>query len=586
MNYKYIIAISILSTFFPAFSQKMTEWQDQQVNEINRLPMRAAFFPYNEKSINCNYIPEKSDNYLSLNGNWKFNWVKDADLRPKEFFKPEYDDKDWDFISMPGLWELKGYGDPVYVNIGYAWKNDFKNNPPFVPIKNNHVGSYRRELYIPADWSGKDIIAHFGSVTSNLYLWINGQFVGYSEDSKLEPEFDITKYIVPGKENTFAFQVFRWCDGTYLEDQDFWRLSGVARDSYLYSRPKDVQLKDIRVTPDLSNNYSTGILNINMDIKGEPEVLLELVDKEGNIISKASSKGGGKKSLAIEVENPDNWTAETPDLYTLTITLSKNGQIKEVIPIKVGFRKVEMKDGLLCLNGRPLIIKGVNRHELDPDGGYVVTRDDMLRDLEIMKRNNINAVRTSHYPNDNMWYDLCDSVGIYVVAEANLESHGMGYGNETLAKDKEWLKAHLERNQRNIARNFNHPSIIIWSMGNEAGDGENFKTVYEWIKNEDPSRPVQYERAELNEWTDIFCPMYATPDMVEEYSHNKESYRPVIQCEYNHVMGNSGGGFKEYMDLTRRDILNQGGFIWDFADQGLRGYNSRGKMIFKYGGGL
>ena len=566
------------------FAQNFQEWRDQNVNEVNRLPMHTSFFPYSTHEGAMKNNPKNQSNYLSLNGDWKFNWVENADQRPVDFFEVDFNDKGWGEMPVPGMWELNGYGDPLYVNIGYAWRNDYKNNPPYVPEEKNHVGSYRKIIEVPEDWTGKDIIAHFGSVTSNIYLWVNGQFAGYSEDSKLEPEFNITEYVKPGEGNTLAFQVFRWNDGTYLEDQDFWRLSGVARDSYLYARPQESQLQDIRVTTDLVNGYKDGVLDINLQIKGDATVDLVLYAPDGKTVAKASASGSGEKETKIKVSNPEKWTAETPSLYTLTATLMKDGKVLEVVPLKVGFRKVEIKNRQLMVNGKPIIIKGVNRHELDPDNGYVVSRERMLQDLKIMKENNINAVRTSHYPNDVMWYDLCDSVGIYVVAEANLESHGMGYEKETLATNPDWLQAHLQRNQRNVARNFNHPSVIIWSMGNEAGNGENFKNVYDWIKAEDPSRPVQYEQAINTEWTDIICPMYARPEWVKAYSENPESYRPVIQCEYNHVMGNSGGGFKEYMDLTREFPLNQGGFIWDFVDQGLRGNGRNGEMIYTYGG--
>ncbi len=578
------IATLLAAGGMTASAQSMTEWQDQKVNELNRLPMRAAFYPYTSADAAKTATPGADSNYMSLNGTWKFNWVADADQRPTDFFRKDFNDKSWASMPVPGIWELHGYGDPQYVNIGYGWRNDFANNPPEVPVSKNHVGSYRRTIKIPADWAGRDIIAHFGSVTSNMYLWVNGKFVGYSEDSKLEPEFDLTKYLVPGKENTIAFQVFRWCDGTYLEDQDFWRLSGVARDSYLYTRPRGARLNDIRVTPDLINDYTDGVLSIDLDLKGAPEVQLSLTAPDGTEVAATTVKGSGSQSAQLHVDNPLKWTAETPALYTLTATVTKGGKTLEVVPVKVGFRKVEIKDRQLHVNGKPVIIKGVDRHELDPDGGYVVSRERMLQDLRIMKENNINAVRTSHYPNDNTWYDLCDSVGIYVVAEANLESHGMGYGPETLALRPEWLLAHMQRNERNIARNINHPSVIIWSMGNEAGDGPNFEKVYARIKEMDPSRPVQYERAGLNPWTDIFCPMYGSPDWIEKYSANEKSDRPIIQCEYNHVMGNSGGGFKEYMDLTRKYPINQGGFIWDFVDQGLRSTGTNGKMIYAYGG--
>ena len=564
---------TLLSVLFGALAlsapaQTFREWQDQNLNEVNRLPMRATLRPEGQPR-------------LSLNGPWKFNWVENLDQRPTDFFLPDFDDRGWGEIPVPGNWELNGYGDPQYVNIGYAWRNDFRNNPPEVPTAKNHVGSYRRTVTVPADWAGKDIVAHLGSVTSNVYLWVNGKFVGYSEDSKLEPEFDVTRYLKPGQENLIAMQVFRWNDGTYLEDQDYWRLSGTARDFYLYARPRGARLEDIRVTPDLTDNYKNGRLDIALTLKGKPTVELTLTDPDGREVASTTAKGA---HATLEVADPLKWTAETPNLYTLTATVKDGSRLVERIPLKVGFRKVEMKNKQLLVNGQPVLIKGVDRHEIDPDGGYVVSRERMLQDLKIMKEHNINALRMSHYPNDVAMYELCDSVGIYVVAEANLESHGMGYGPETLALRPEWEKAHLERNMRNVARNFNHPSVIIWSMGNEAGDGPNFEKVYAAIKAEDPSRPVQYERAGLNAWTDIYCPMYASPDWVEQYSNNPESYRPIIQCEYNHVMGNSGGGFKEYMDLTRRDPLNQGGFIWDFVDQSLRKTDAEGREIYAYGG--
>jgi beta-galactosidase len=465
------------------------------------------------------------------------------------------------------------------VNIGYAWRNDYQSNPPTVPTAKNHVGSYRRTITIPVDWKGQDVIAHFGSVTSNIYLWVNGRFVGYSEDSKLEREFDVTSYVHPG-ENQISFQVFRWCDGTYLEDQDFWRLSGVARDSYLYARPK-ARVADIRVTPDLDAAYTDGTLRVALTTVGSPTVKLTLLAPDGSeIASQTAQKGAATFSVA----NVEKWSAETPTLYTLRVDATKGGKTTESFDVKVGFRKVEIKNAQLLVNGQPILIKGVDRHELDPDGGYVVSRERMLQDLQIMKKYNINAVRTSHYPNDDLWYQLCDSVGIYVVAEANLESHGMGYGSETLAIRPEWAQAHLERNQRNVQRNYNHPSVIIWSLGNEAGDGENFEKCYDWIKQEDSSRPVQYERAGLNRWTDIYCPMYLSQKGCEDYAINPNLDRPLIQCEYAHAMGNSGGGFAEYLDLIRKYPNYQGGFIWDFVDQGLRSKDSRGRMIYAYGG--
>jgi beta-galactosidase len=548
----------------------MTEWQNQKVNQVNRLPMHTAFTPHNQQV--------KTDR-VSLNGTWRFLWVENADERPTNFFRTDFNDASWATMPVPGMWELNGYGDPIYVNIGYAWRNDYQSNPPTVPTAKNHVGSYRRTITIPADWKGQDVIAHFGSVTSNIYLWVNGRFVGYSEDSKLEREFDVTSYVHPG-ENQISFQVFRWCDGTYLEDQDFWRLSGVARDSYLYARPK-ARVADIRVTPDLDAAYTDGTLRVALTTVGSPTVKLTLLAPDGSeIASQTAQKGAATFSVA----NVEKWSAETPTLYTLRVDATKGGKTTESFDVKVGFRKVEIKNAQLLVNGQPILIKGVDRHELDPDGGYVVSRERMLQDLQIMKKYNINAVRTSHYPNDDLWYQLCDSVGIYVVAEANLESHGMGYGNETLAIRPEWAQAHLERNQRNVQRNYNHPSVIIWSLGNEAGDGENFEKCYDWIKQEDSSRPVQYERAGLNRWTDIYCPMYLSQKGCEDYAINPNLDRPLIQCEYAHAMGNSGGGFAEYLDLIRKYPNYQGGFIWDFVDQGLRSTDSRGRMIYAYGG--
>ena len=483
------------------------EWKNPEINAVNRAPMHTNYFAYSSSEEAAKADKENSSNFLTLNGIWNFNWVKDADARPTDFYRTDYNDKGWGQMKVPGVWEMNGYGDPIYVNVGYAWRNQYKNNPPFVPIENNHVGSYRKEIIIPAEWSGKEIFAHFGSVTSNMYLWVNGKYVGYSEDSKLEAEFNLTNYLKPGK-NLIAFQVFRWCDGTYLEDQDFFRYSGVGRDCYLYSRNKKY-IQDIRVTPDLDANYTNGTLDIALNLNGSGTVELNLADPTGKNVATAQVSGNGKKSVGMNVDNPAKWTAETPNLYTLTATLkSGNNTTLEVIPVKIGFRKIELKGGQILVNGQPVLFKGADRHEIDPDGGYVVSRERMLQDILRMKQLNINAVRTCHYPDDNLWYDLCDQYGIYVVAEANVESHGMGYGKETLAKNPSYKKAHLERNQRNVQRGYNHPSIIFWSLGNEAGYGPNFEQCYTWIKNEDKTRAVQYEQAGTNQFTDIFCPMY------------------------------------------------------------------------------
>ena len=561
-----------------AGAQTFQEWRNPEINAVNRAPMHTNYFAFENADAAKKADKKQSTNYMTLNGTWKFNWVKDADSRPTDFWKTGFNDKGWDDLQVPAVWELNGYGDPIYVNVGYAWRNQFQNNPPEVPTENNHVGSYRREIVVPASWKGKDIIAHFGSVTSNMYLWVNGRYVGYSEDSKLEAEFDLTPYLKPGQKNLIAFQVFRWCDGSYLEDQDFFRYSGVGRDCYLYARNKK-RIQDIRVTPDLDAAYQNGSLSINLDLKGSGKVDLELVDTQGKQVATATANKSGL--VTMNVENPKKWSAETPYLYTLRASMQGSN---EVIPVKVGFRKIELKGDQILVNGKAVLFKGADRHEMDPDGGYVVSPERMLQDIQIMKQFNLNAVRTCHYPDDNLWYDLCDQYGIYVVAEANIESHGMGYGEKTLAKNPSYKKAHLERNQRNVQRGFNHPSIIFWSLGNEAGDGPNFEQCYQWIKAEDPSRACQYEQARQKDHTDIFCPMYYGYEGMEKYGQRTDATKPLIQCEYAHAMGNSQGGFKEYWDLIRKYPNLQGGFIWDFVDQSCRWKGKDGVMIYAYGG--
>lgn len=572
----------ILTVFFglsaiAISAQTFQEWLNPEVNAVNRAPMHTNYFAYKNTDASQEHRTE-SANYMTLNGMWKFNWVKNADQRPVDFWETTFNDKAWGNIQVPAVWELNGYGDPIYVNIGYAWRNFFPQNPPIVPTEDNHVGSYRREITVPASWKGKDIIAHFGSVTSNMYLWVNGKYVGYSEDSKLEAEFDLTPYLKPGQKNLIAFQIFRWCDGSYLEDQDFFRFSGVGRDCYLYARSKK-RIQDIRITPDLDAEYQNGSLKIDLQLKGNGVVDLELIDDQGKQVATTSTKGSG--TTIIKVKNPQKWSAELPYLYTLRASFRGS---EEIIPIKVGFRKIELVKDQIWINGKAVLFKGADRHELDPDGGYVVSRERMIQDIQIMKKFNLNAVRTCHYPDNNLWYDLCDQYGIYVVAEANIESHGMGYGERTLAKNPAYKKAHMERNQRNIQRSFNHPSIIFWSLGNEAGDGENFTQCYEWIKREDPSRACQYEQAGQRNHTDIFCPMYYGYEGMEAYGKRTDATKPLIQCEYAHAMGNSIGGFKEYWNLIRKYPNLQGGFIWDFVDQSIRWKGKKGTEIYAYGG--
>ena len=554
-----------------------TEWHDLQVNEINRLPLHTLHFAYDPNDFpgtGAEYLDKKqSMNYMSLDGTWKFNWVANADERPTDFYKTDLDDSKWKNIQMPGNWEMLGYGQPEYVNVGFGWRGHFNQQPPAVPTKDNHVGSYRREINIPANWDGKRVIAHFGSVTSNIYLYVNGQFAGYAEDSKVAAEFDITPFLKKGK-NLIAFQSFRWCDGSWCEDQDFWRLSGPARENYLYARSKDHRLLDVRVETELKNNYKDGALNITAKLQGNTLAYFGLYDPDGKevIVTGTDNVKNGVAKYQLRVKNVRKWSAETPNLYTLVVSPIQNGGMYspyEIIQVKVGFRKVEIKNKQLLVNGQPVLLKGANRHEMDPDEGYNVSEKRMIQDIMMMKRLNINAVRTCHYPDDPRWYDLCDKYGLYVVAEANQESHGFQYGDDAAAKKPEFAKQIMERNQHNVSMFYNHPSIITWSLGNETVMGDNFIQAYKWIKSQDKTRPVQYEQARRGEGTDIFCPMYYPVSACEKYAKDPNSPMPLIQCEYNHTMGNSGGNLSDYWDLVRKYPIFQGGFDWDFVDQAL-----------------
>ena len=554
-----------------------TEWHDLQVNEINRLPLHTLHFAYDPNDFagtGAEYLDKKkSMNYLSLDGTWKFNWVANADERPTDFYKTDLDDSKWNNIQMPGNWEMLGYGQPEYVNVGFAWRGHFDQQPPAVPTKDNHVGSYRREINIPANWDGKRVIAHFGSVTSNIYLYVNGKFAGYAEDSKVAAEFDITPFLKKGK-NLIAFQTFRWCDGSWCEDQDFWRLSGPARENYLYARSKDHRLLDVRVETELKNNYKDGYLNITAKVQGNTLAYFGLYDPDGKevIVTGTDNVKNGVAKYQLRVKNVRKWSAETPNLYTLVVSPIQNGGMYlpyEIVQVKVGFRKVEIKNKQFLVNGQPVLLKGADRHEIDPDEGYNVSEQRMIQDIMMMKRMNINAVRTSHYPNDPRWYDLCDKYGLYVVAEANQESHGFQYGDDAAAKKPEFAKQIMERNQHNVSMFYNHPSIVTWSLGNETVMGDNFLKAYKWIKEQDKTRPVQYEQARRGEGTDIFCPMYYSVAASEKYAKDPNSPMPLIQCEYNHTMGNSGGNLSDYWDLIRKYPILQGGFDWDFVDQAL-----------------
>ena len=554
-----------------------TEWHDLQVNEINRLPLHTLHFAYDPNDFagtGAEYLDKKkSMNYLSLDGTWKFNWVANADERPTDFYKTDLDDSKWNNIQMPGNWEMLGYGQPEYVNVGFAWRGHFDQQPPAVPTKDNHVGSYRREINIPSNWDGKRVIAHFGSVTSNIYLYVNGKFAGYAEDSKVAAEFDITPFLKKGK-NLIAFQTFRWCDGSWCEDQDFWRLSGPARENYLYARSKEHRLLDVRVETELKNNYKDGALNITAKVQGNTLAYFGLYDPDGKevIVTGTDNVKNGVAKYQLRVKNVRKWSAETPNLYTLVVSPIQNGGMYlpyEIVQVKVGFRKVEIKNKQFLVNGQPVLLKGANRHEIDPDEGYNVSEQRMIQDIMMMKRMNINAVRTCHYPDDPRWYDLCDKYGLYVVAEANQESHGFQYGDDAAAKKPEFAKQIMERNQHNVSMFFNHPSIVTWSLGNETVMGDNFLKAYKWIKEQDKTRPVQYEQARRGEGTDIFCPMYYPVAASEKYAKDLNSPMPLIQCEYNHTMGNSGGNLSDYWNLIRKYPILQGGFDWDFVDQAL-----------------
>ena len=568
----------MLSMSSGASAQSESRWQNVNINQQNREPRRANFFAFESLDKAQSFDKKKSANYLSMEGMWKFNFVKDHNKRPANFFALKYDDSQWKDFPVPGLFELNGYGDATYKNIGYAWATQFDPNPPYISELNNYTGSYRRTFELPKDWKGKDVYFHVGSATSNLTLWVNGKYVGYSEDSKVAAEFNISKYLKPGK-NLIAMQVMRWCDGSYFEDQDFWRFTGIAREVYLYARPK-LHAADIRLNAALENNYQDGVLNYQVSLKGgKTDVAITLCDKEGKQVAQATGAQG-----IIKVPKVKAWTGETPYLYKAYITLKNKQGVTEVIPQKVGFRNVEIKNAQLLVNGQPVLVKGADRHEMDPDGGYVVSLERMIQDIKIMKQLNINAVRTSHYPCDPRWYDLCDEYGIYITAEANLESHGMGYEEKSLAKFPEYIVPHIERNEGNVKPLINHPSVIVWSLGNECGYGVNFEKAYDWVKACDKTRPAQYERGGYDSKTDIYCPMYIGYEESESYCKSNGT-KPYIQCEYAHAMGNSEGGFKEYWDLIRKYPKYQGGYIWDFVDQGLRDKSPvTGKEIFTYGG--
>ena len=568
---RLLLSIACLVALPMLAADKTPVWKDPSVNQVNREPRRAHFFAF-ENSDKARGDKSASARYLSMEGMWKFCFVKDHQNAPKDFYALKYDDSKWVDFPVPGLFEINGYGDKTYKNMGYAWCTTFENNPPYIGETNNYTGSYRRTFDLPADWKGQEVYFHVGSATSNLFLWVNGRYVGYSEDAKVAAEFNITKYLKPGR-NLIAMQVMRWCDGSYLEDQDFWRFTGIAREVYLYATPK-VHIQDITIGQDYADGK--GLLDVDVKVAGgKADVEATLYDADGNKVT---------EGLKATVENVKPWTAETPYLYMLELQLKQGNKVLEVVRKQVGFRHIEISGGQLLVNGQPILIKGADRHELDPDGGYVVSVERMIQDIRIMKQLNINAVRTCHYPDDPRWYDLCDEYGIYLTAESNLESHGMGYKEKTLAKNEAFAKMHIERQEGNVITYKNHPSIIVWSLGNEAGYGPNFERAYDWVKAYDKTRPCQFEQARQNGKTDIFCPMYLGYEDCVKYAQG-DNPRPLIQCEYAHAMGNSMGGFKEYWDIIRKYPKYQGGYIWDFVDQGLRDKSAiTGKEIFTYGG--
>ncbi len=587
-----LVTIILSLSFMQIQSQELKEWQDPDIVEVNRLDPHAHFYSFENESLTRANVPEASEFYKNLNGKWKFNWSKSPSERPEDFYKPEFDVSSWDEIKVPSNWELQGYGIPIYINIPYEWISN--PNPPEVPVEYNPVGSYRREFSIPGNWTERKTYIHFGAVKSAFYLWVNGEKVGYSQGSKTPAEFDITEYVKQGN-NTLAIEVYRWSDGSWLECQDFWRISGIERDVFLYSKPK-THISDFFAKAGLVNYYQDGSFNLDVDIvnynekavKGNLEI--ELFDGDKVILSKTAefkikSNNKAKIQFEDEIKSPKKWTAETPNLYTLSFELKdKDGNSLEFISSKIGFRTSEIKHGQLLVNGVPILIKGVNRHEHDEFEGHVVSEEMMLKDIQLMKQNNINTVRTSHYPNDSRWYELCDKYGLYVVDEANIESHGMGYKpEETLGNSPIFKKSHLDRTIRMVERDKNHPSIIFWSLGNEAGDGVNFDATYDWIKSRDLSRPVQYERAEGGRNTDIFCPMYHTIPAMLAYVERWQD-KPLIQCEYAHAMGNSTGNLNDYWTIIEKYDQLQGGIIWDWVDQGLAKYTDEGEKYWAFGG--
>jgi len=582
-------------TNIPFSEKEPRDWENPAVFNINGEAYHASFISYPDENSIIQDDKTVSPNYLSLDGIWKFHYADSPDKRPFWFFKDDFDTRKWDNIEVPSNWQMKGYDVPIYVNADYP----FKKNPPYIEHSWNPVGSYKRTFTVPASWKKKDVFLQFGAVSSAFYVWVNEQLVGYRQESKLPAEFNITKYLRKGK-NSLSVEVYRWSDGSYLEDQDFWRLSGIQRSVFLHARPK-TRIVDFFAVADLENNYRDGNLKLSVELgstetnDSDLSLKASLFDGNNEIYSEEKKTGlnGSKAFLEFNGLFPSvkRWTAETPDLYTLVLALKdRSGKVLECAGARIGFRKVEIKDSRLLINGVPIYLKGVNLHEHHDVTGHVIDEATILKDIQVMKSNNVNAVRTSHYPQQELWYDMCDKYGLYLIDEADIESHGMGYDKDvTLADKAEWAAAHLDRMQGMVERDKNHPSVIIWSLGNESGDGHNFLNNYKWTKNRDVTRPVQYEREgeQTNapeRHSDIVCPMYSKIEFIEKYAQDPKNDRPLIMCEYAHSMGNSTGNLQDYWDVIEKYPLLQGAFVWDWVDQGLLKTDANGINYWAYGG--
>ncbi|MDR1023280.1 MAG: DUF4981 domain-containing protein [Prevotellaceae bacterium] len=571
------------------------EWENPEIFGINKEPARASALPYASEQQAIANVYAASPYYRSLDGVWKFNWHKKPADKPKGFYKADYDVSGWGAIQVPGNWELQGYGVPIYTNATYP----HPVNPPFIDHSDNPVGCYVREFDLPDEWSGRRVYLHFESSLTAMYVWVNGQYAGYSQVTKCPAEFDITPYVKSGV-NKIAVEGYRWSDGAYLEDQDFWRLSGFDRSVYLYSTDQ-IRILDFFAKGDLDASYKNGLFSLDLTVKKYPEAAasvlaeVQILDTSGRQVLKKTqsltvAQGAGAEAVltfADRVALPKLWSNETPYLYTLLIALKdKSGKTLEVTSSKIGFRKVEIKNAQLLVNGKAILVRGVNLHEHNPYTGHVQSEEMMRRDIALMKQSNVNAVRTSHYPQSPLWYRLCDEYGIFLVDEANIESHGMGYGKENMANFPEWRNAHFDRVVRVVERDKNHPSVIVWSMGNECSNGKVFPEIYAWLKQRDSSRPVQFEQAGENDNTDIVCPMYPRIESMKRYAARTDVTRPYIMCEYSHAMGNSSGNFQEYFDIIATSPHMQGGFIWDWVDQGIAATDDSNRKYWAYGGDI